>query len=111
MSVLADRVRLEQILLNLLQNAAEALAGTANPRVAITVAVSDTVALTVADNGPGIDPAVAAEIFTPFVTARDDGLGLGLGIARDIAREFGGELDSVVSPLGGAAFRLTLKRG
>ena len=110
-TVLAERVRLEQILLNLLQNAAEALAGTANPRIAITVAIGDTVALTVADNGPGVDTAVAAEIFTPFVTARDDGLGLGLGIARDIAREFGGELDSVASPLGGAAFRLTLKRG
>ena len=110
-SVLADRVRLEQILLNLLQNAAEALAGTTAPRIAIAMEPGPIVALTVADNGPGIDPAVAAEIFTPFVTARDDGLGLGLGIARDIAREFGGELDSVVSPLGGAAFRLTLKRG
>ena len=110
-TVLADRVRLEQILLNLLQNAAEALAGTTAPRIAITVEPGPIVALTVADNGPGIDPAVAAEIFTPFVTARSDGLGLGLGIARDIAREFGGELDSVTSPLGGAAFRLTLKRG
>jgi two-component system C4-dicarboxylate transport sensor histidine kinase DctB len=110
-TVLADRVRLEQILLNLLQNAAEALGGVASPRIVISVRDGATVELVVADNGPGVDKAVAAEIFTPFVTAKTDGLGLGLGIARDIAREFGGELDSVRSPLGGAAFRLTLRRG
>ena len=110
-AVLADRVRLEQILLNLLQNAAEALAGTTAPRIAVTVRDGAMVELVVADNGPGIDKTVAAEVFTPFVTAKADGLGLGLGIARDIAREFGGEIDVVASPLGGAAFRLTLKRG
>ena len=60
--------------------------------------------------GPGIDPAVADNLFTPFVTGKAEGLGLGLGIARDIAREFGGALDLVPSPLGGAAFRLTVRR-
>ena len=110
-AVLADRVRLEQILLNLLQNAAEALGGVASGHITVTVRDGTIVELIVADNGPGVDKAVAAEIFTPFVTGKTDGLGLGLGIARDIAREFGGELESVPSPLGGAAFRLTLKRG
>jgi len=108
--VTGDRVRLEQILLNLLQNAMEALDGTPSPRIALSVTrARKKVTLIVADNGPGIDAALAAQIFTPFVTAKENGLGLGLGIARDIAREFGGELDLADSPLGGAAFRLTLR--
>ena len=60
----------------------------------------------IADNGPGIPAAIADQLFTPFVTGKPDGLGLGLGIARDIAREFGGDLDLAPSALGGAAFRI-----
>jgi two-component system C4-dicarboxylate transport sensor histidine kinase DctB len=109
--VVAGRVRLEQVLVNLLTNALDALAGRAAPRVALLVATAaDTVALTVADNGPGIAEDRACEIFTPFVTGRPDGLGLGLGIARDIVVEFGGTLDLIPSPLGGAAFRMILPR-
>jgi two-component system C4-dicarboxylate transport sensor histidine kinase DctB len=110
LSVRADRVRLEQILINLIQNALDALEGTANPVVRIEAKEGPPITIVVADNGPGIDPAVADDLFTPFVTAREDGLGLGLGIARDIAREFGGELETAKSPLGGAAFRLRLER-
>ncbi|UKK85330.1 ATP-binding protein [Sphingopyxis sp. BSN-002] len=106
----ADRVRLEQILVNLIQNALDALGGCAGPRIRISVEAGDEVEITVADNGPGIAPEVADNLFTPFVTGKADGLGLGLGIARDIAREFGGALDQVPSPLGGAAFRLTVRR-
>jgi two-component system C4-dicarboxylate transport sensor histidine kinase DctB len=107
---IADRVRLEQILVNLIQNALDALAGRADPRIRIATQADGDVAILVADNGPGIAPDVADNLFTPFVTGKADGLGLGLGIARDIAREFGGALDSVASPLGGAAFRLTVRR-
>jgi len=106
----ADRVRLEQILVNLIQNALDALGGCADPRIRIAVEAGAEVAITVADNGPGIAPEVADTLFTPFVTGKADGLGLGLGIARDIAREFGGALDLAASPLGGAAFRLTVRR-
>lgn len=106
----ADRVRLEQILVNLIQNALDALGGGAGPCIRISVEAGDEVEITVADNGPGIAPEVADNLFTPFVTGKADGLGLGLGIARDIAREFGGALDLVPSPLGGAAFRLTVRR-
>lgn len=109
-SVVADRVRLEQIIVNLVQNAIQALAGRPAPHIRIDVTAGSDVTITVADNGPGIDPAIAPEIFTPFVTGKRDGLGLGLGIARDIAREFGGELKSVASPLSGAAFELRLRR-
>ena len=107
----ADRVRLEQILVNLLQNALDALAGRADARIRIEArVVEEDVVITVADNGPGIAADVADNLFTPFVTGKADGLGLGLGIARDIAREFGGTLDPVPSPLGGAAFTLKVRR-
>lgn len=110
MRCIADRVRLEQILVNLLQNALDALTCRPDPRIRIETREQGDIAITVADNGPGIAPDVADNLFTPFVTGKADGLGLGLGIARDIAREFGGTLDSVASPLGGAAFRLEVRR-
>jgi two-component system C4-dicarboxylate transport sensor histidine kinase DctB len=109
-AVVADKMRLEQILINLIQNALDAVRDTPNPRIAIQVEADESVAVTVADNGPGVSPAMAGNLFTPFATSKPDGLGLGLGIARDIAREFGGSLAKTASPLGGAAFRLTLRR-
>ncbi|WP_066651447.1 MULTISPECIES: sensor histidine kinase [Sphingomonas] len=110
--VIGDRVRLEQILINLLQNALEAIAGNADPAISLTVAAIDdrAITVTIADNGPGVDPSIADALFTPFVSAKPAGIGLGLAIARDIAREFGGELTLTPSPLGGAAFTLLLKR-
>lgn len=110
LAVHAERVRLEQVLINLLQNAIEALEGCSDPRVVIVVRDAPVVAIEVHDNGPGVSPEVADSLFTPFITGRPDGLGLGLGIARDIAREFGGELVTIPSSLGGAAFQLTLRR-
>ncbi|GAA3268979.1 hypothetical protein GCM10020258_41080 [Sphingomonas yabuuchiae] len=108
---MAGRVRLEQVLVNLLQNALDAVAETPSPRVRLTVVEHpDGVELTVEDNGPGLDPAIATEIFTPFVTGKPDGLGLGLGIARDIMTEFGGVLETISSSLGGAGFRLRMRR-
>ena len=110
--VAADRVRLEQILINLLQNAAEALRGRDQPQVRITVSEDDgLVSVEVADNGGGIPPQLLDQLFTPFATGREDGLGLGLAIARDIARDLGGDLELVAGPLCGAAFRLTLRKG
>ena len=69
----------------------------------------DRVSLTVTDNGPGIDPAIADAIFDPFVTGKADGLGLGLGIVRDIVTEFGGVV-TVVPSSSGATFRVTLQK-
>lgn len=108
--VVADRVRLEQVLINLIQNALDALDGRPDPGIRIAVREEAGVLIEVADNGPGIAPELADQLFTPFVTGRADGLGLGLGIARDIVREFGGELDVIPSVLGGAAFRIRLRR-
>jgi len=109
--VVAERVRLEQIVVNLLQNALDAIEHVASPTIEIRVTASaDSVEITISDNGPGIDPALLGNAFTPFVTSKPCGLGLGLGIARDIAREFGGRLEYAPSSLGGAAFMVQLKR-
>ena len=110
-SVVADRVRLEQILINLIQNALDALAGRNGSRILIAIgAHGDRIAIEVADNGPGVAPDLRGQLFTPFVTGREEGLGLGLAIARNIAREFGGELLLAESAMGGACFRLELLR-
>jgi two-component system C4-dicarboxylate transport sensor histidine kinase DctB len=108
--VVGDRIRLEQILVNLVQNALDAVHQVAVPMILLTVTASpSSVNLTVEDNGAGIDPAVADTLFTPFASAKPEGLGLGLAIARDIAREFGGELVAQDRATG-ACFALTLVR-
>lgn len=111
--VLASRIRLEQILVNLLQNALDALAGRPEPRIEIAVAeTGETVRVTVRDNGPGIDPAIAANLFMPFTTSKEKGLGLGLVISEEIARELGGALlyEPGAGEGEGAAFTLELRR-
>lgn len=94
--VLAERVRLEQVILNLVQNAVEALdvAEISKPRLSLSVLATDEgVDIVIADNGPGLPPEVTAALFTPFVTTKATGLGLGLVICRDIIAGFGGELN------------------
>lgn len=112
LAVRAEAVRLEQILVNLLTNAHDAQEGGTDPRIAIAVQADDArVTLTIRDNGPGLSSAMAAQLFTPFATDKPQGLGLGLVISRDIARDFGGELNALPPEPGqGAAFRLTLPR-
>lgn len=109
--VQADRIRLEQVLINLIQNAADAIEGRPAPRIAIrTRAVRGGYEITLADNGPGISADLRGRLFTPFVTSKPKGLGLGLVIARDIVREFGGQLSEAVSDGGGAAFTIRLRK-
>lgn len=108
--VVADGTRLEQIFVNLIQNALDAMTGQEEQRLSIDIEAGELVTLTIADNGPGIAPELIDKIFTPFVTGKADGLGLGLGIARDIAREFGGDIVRASSPLGGAAFTVSLRK-
>lgn len=108
-TVHADRVRLEQVLVNLLQNAADAVQSVDKPRITLRADGADPVHIDIADNGPGVPADLLPHLFTPFVTGRPDGLGLGLAIASDIMAGFGGTLTLIPSPLGGAGFRLTLR--
>ena len=109
-AVVADRVRFEQILINLIQNACDVLDGIAEPTIEIHVEESgDRALIAVCDNGPGVPPELRGQLFTPFVTGREEGLGLGLAISRDIARDFGGDL-TLAETWGGARFDLVLLR-
>ncbi|MDP5103398.1 MAG: ATP-binding protein, partial [Erythrobacter sp.] len=93
-AVRAPQVQLEQVLVNLLQNALQAAPAGLDGRIAITV-VSDAgpvLRLSVTDNGPGVPPAMRDVLFQPFVTNKPEGIGLGLAIARDIMRQLGGDL-------------------
>ncbi|URW76407.1 ATP-binding protein [Sphingomonas donggukensis] len=106
--VRGDRIRIEQILVNLLQNALDATASLPHARVSIDARRDgDRVTIAVTDTGAGIDAAIADQLFTPFTTGKTDGLGLGLAIARDIARDLGGELSHRPTATG-AAFDLEL---
>lgn len=109
--VIAGRVRLEQVLVNLLQNSLDALKGHTDPRVHIIFKVQkNMVVITVSDNGPGISEENTRNIFTPFFTDKPNGMGMGLGIAKDIMTDFGGTIETIPSFMGGAAFQLKLKR-
>ncbi|ALL13074.1 histidine kinase [Caulobacter henricii] len=109
--VLAERFRLEQVLVNLLQNAVEALEGTATPRITLRVVLRrGLVRLLVSDNGPGVSQGTAATLFIPFATTKLRGLGLGLVISRDIVAEFGGELTLEPANSPGAVFAITLRK-
>lgn len=109
--VLSDRIGLEQIIVNLLQNAIEALATTENARISIRVLEQgEIVKLTIADNGPGLDPNIAENLFTPFNTSKAQGLGLGLVISQDLAHGFSGSLFADEVQGVGASFTLSLRR-
>lgn len=110
LEVMAERNRLEQVLLNLLQNAFEALRDTAEPTIWIEVeSKGRQVTIRIADNGPGVAGEVRERLFTPFTTDKRDGVGLGLVISRDIVAGFGGELTLEPTPRG-AAFIIRLMR-
>ncbi|WP_187335359.1 sensor histidine kinase [Novosphingopyxis iocasae] len=107
--VLAERVRLEQVLVNLLGNALDALRSESTSLIAIAIsAAGEAIDLTISNNGPPIAADVARNLFRPFNSGKKDGLGLGLVISQEIMREFGGDLRFV--PEGDrVVFRLTLR--
>ncbi|QAY97277.1 PAS domain-containing sensor histidine kinase [Methylovirgula ligni] len=110
-SVLASKIQVEQVLLNLMRNAVEAMQET--DRRLLTVSTrrldNETVRIDVADTGPGIAPEIAAQLFQPFITTKRHGMGVGLSISRTIIEAHGGRLWAESNPGGGTIFRLTLK--
>ena len=107
--VRGERIGLEQVLVNILQNAMDEIEHLPEPRLSLTWSRSSgTVDLILADNGPGLSAALQDTAFHPFATGKAEGLGLGLAIAREIMESFGGSLSFVDSPLPGAALRMRM---
>ena len=107
-AVIGEAVRLEQVLVNLIQNALDA--GQAGVAISLSVESDDRfVSLTVADNGPGLSDTARQSLFQPFSSTKREGLGLGLVISRDIMNGLGGELVAL-APEQGAAFVMRMRR-
>lgn len=105
--VIGEHGRLEQVLVNLFQNALDAMGD--GGRIDLTITQTDQlVTLRISDSGPGISSEMREKLFQPFTSTKGDGVGLGLVICRDIIIEFGGELTHASSP-SGAEFIITLK--
>ena len=109
--VLGDQILLQQVVVNLVINAMDAMAGMPPSRRRVTVrsALSgDSVEISVADCGPGLTPEISSTLFQPFMTTKADGIGIGLAIARGTLDAHGGSIDARNNVDGGATFRFTL---
>lgn len=111
----ADRVQIEQVLVNLILNGCEALASSPPEAREITVRTrrgpDGSVVVSVADRGPGISPEAAPRLFDAFFTTRDEGLGLGLSISRSIVEAHGGRIQAGNAAAGGAVFTFSIPGG
>jgi two-component system sensor kinase FixL len=106
----ANRIEIQQVLINLMRNALEAMAGMDQRKLRVTTRLRrpDLVEFAVADSGAGIGAAIAERIFEPFVTTKHGGMGIGLSICRSIVETHGGRLQFEPNPEGGTIFHFTL---
>ncbi len=107
-----DKIQIQQVLLNLVRNAIEAMADASEPRLAITTqpSAAGEIEVSVADTGPGLSPEIRARLFQPFLTTKTGGTGIGLSICRSIIEGHSGRLWAEDNPGGGAVFKFTLLR-
>ena len=108
--VTADRVQIQQVLINLMRNATEAMRDSDRRELVVRTAPGGdgTVVVEVADTGPGISDEIAARLFKPFVTTKPGGMGVGLSISKRIVEAHGGKISVTRNENGGATFRFTL---
>ena len=107
-----DRVQIQQVLLNLIRNAVEAMEGHEVRELSIgTATEAGAVLVSVADTGGGIPPEIETRLFQPFVTTKADGMGIGLSVCRTIVEAHGGRLWVESNTGGGSVFRFTLPSG
>lgn len=105
----ADPDLLAQVLINLLRNAAQAMAQTEAPKLALRLfADGQSTVIEVEDNGPGVPHSLRQDVFLPFFTTRAAGTGVGLNLARQVIVAHGGAIDILDAPGGGALFRILL---
>ena len=110
--VLADRIQVQQVLVNLIRNAIDVLVETEGPReleIGTDARDDGRMEVRVSDSGPGLAPEVAAHLFQPFVTTKRKGMGLGLSICRTIVEAHGGQIWVATRPGGGTIFHFTLR--
>jgi two-component system sensor kinase FixL len=108
-AVFIDKIQIQQVLVNLIRNAVEATAAVSRRELTIdSRSAAHMVEVSVADTGPGIDAAIKAKLFQPFVTSKASGMGVGLSLCRSIIEAHGGLLWAEDNPTGGAVFRFTV---
>ena len=111
-AVRADSIQIEQVILNLVRNAVEAMSNVEPARRALLIRSATTgdeaVEVTIRDTGNGLDPEIGEQIFDAFFTTKPEGMGMGLSISRTIVEAHGGRLWAAANPGGGATFRFTL---
>jgi len=109
--VLADRIQIQQVLLNLVRNAVEAMQDGARRELLLSAAPADNdmVRVSVTDTGSGLAPDMMSQLFQPFVTTKQHGMGVGLSISRTIVEAHGGQIWAEPNPGGGTIFHFTLR--